>query len=309
MNEGSTASNEQDGVSTNMKEFRFTEMKQTLVLVVTNNSREEITFKMKATTTKYQAKPRVGCIAQGGEAKISVSFKQSEETSNDKVKDKVDKIRLETRPLTANEIKARGLIKRNQVPEALRLISAAPNTQFEDFPKLIWYNASKMKSRKTVLECHYCPPTSPEMRMYEEMSAELKELQECVKAIVETKECQWCELNVDEYQFCPLTGVRHITSEECKVLMKDTFAKFPFPEAVLKKFPVLVAVLQFHAFSHLFRVPVGALEEATIWLKQHYIRLLAPEKFSQSRELTGRAGVSLLPLPSSLQRFTQDYYL
>eukprot|EP01060_Flectonema_neradi_P013616 TRINITY_DN2034_c9_g1_i1.p1 TRINITY_DN2034_c9_g1~~TRINITY_DN2034_c9_g1_i1.p1 ORF type:complete len:267 (+),score=49.25 TRINITY_DN2034_c9_g1_i1:45-845(+) len=151
-----------DGVSINLTEFRFIDLKQN-VLVISNNTGGDVTFKLKTSTpTRYQVKPRAGCIVNGGEEKITISPRGTEVPPSSQ--DKLDRFQLEVRSLNANEIKAREFALKDMIPEAREALSAPPDVQFDDFSNFIWKYSPTSKgieARKFVLECHFGNDPAP----------------------------------------------------------------------------------------------------------------------------------------------------
>ena len=145
-----------DGVSINLTEFRFIELKQN-TLIITNNTGGDVTFKLKTSTpTRYQVKPRAGCIDSGSEEKITIAPRGAEVPPS--TQDKLDRFQLEVRSLNANEVKARTFAAREMFVEAREALSAPPDVQFDDFSNFIWKyspTSAGIEARKFVLECHF----------------------------------------------------------------------------------------------------------------------------------------------------------
>ena len=142
------------------------------------------------------------------------------------------------------------------------------------------------------------------MERYETLLNEIQNLTKALAIIKKADRCQWCDLQLEDNPYCPLTGVKHLTSVECEMLINETADLFPFPDSTLETFPQIKNVLHFHAFSHLFDVPEGALQDATVWLRTQFCRLLVPKKSEKDPLFVTRKGSTPLDVSPSFKNYT-----
>eukprot|EP01064_Diplonema_japonicum_P018244 TRINITY_DN26924_c0_g1_i1.p1 TRINITY_DN26924_c0_g1~~TRINITY_DN26924_c0_g1_i1.p1 ORF type:complete len:277 (+),score=36.17 TRINITY_DN26924_c0_g1_i1:62-892(+) len=94
-----------------------------------------------------------------------------------------------------------------------------------------------------------------------------------------SEKCDWCKLDVSEHPYCGMSGRLHIREAEARHRLKETRARFPFPDSVLtfEAFYPLSPVIFLISFHDVIGAPDLVRRSATRWLARHFIRLLLPD--------------------------------